>query len=419
MKTSIEEYYWGSFLSQAAYGDYSNITYDPSGFGTGDDVKTALMEQGSGEPEFTGEQADTFQDRFKLVAPYYDPDSGFRAALFLDTETNEYTLAIAGTEADEKLLDIVFADILGIAYTGQASGQIASMFTFYDQLVTTGVLTFDTRINVTGHSLGGHLATIFAIYRPLAINQVTTYNGAGIGDGNAGAVRVQLDEILGDLQDSLSGGSLEHERITNIYADTGPELVAGLGVLYGSVQPVYIEDNGPLDNHSIKYLSDALAVYRLFEQLQGDISIGTVSSILQASVSVTAEHSSLEETLNSVARLFGQTLSWSAGDADQYRNDLYANISSLETVIAPAAGGLVVTGLVGQDASTLLARANPAVGGAIEFRYAIQELNPFAVSGDVSLYAAASVDGYLDWERFSLDYWHDRSSLLYWKTRSN
>ena len=417
--SSMDDYYWGALLSQAAYGDFSAA--DPDGDGVYENrlIADALMKEGPGEPEFTNKQADNFQERLKLVAPYYDPGTGFRAALFLDNTTNKYTLAIAGTETSEALLDIVFADILGIAYTGRASGQIASMFTFYDQLVTTGVLTTDTRINVTGHSLGGHLATIFAIYRPLAINQVTTYNGAGTGDGDAGAVRVQLDEILGDLQNSLSGGSLEHERITNIYADTGPELVAGLGVLYGSVQPVYIEDNGPLDNHSIKYLSDALAVYRLFEQLQGDISIGTVSSILQASVSVTAEHSSLEETLNSVARLFGQTLSWSAGDADQYRNDLYANISSLETVIAPAAGGLVVTGLVGQDASTLLALANPAVGGAIEFRYAIQELNHFAVSGDVSLYAAASVDGYLDWERFSLDYWHDRSSLLYWKTRSN
>ncbi len=416
---SIDEYYWGALLSQAAYGDYSAADPDGDGVYSEPLILEALVKKGPGEPEYTNEQVAIFLRRFKLVAPYHDPDTGFRAALFLDNETNKYTLAIAGTEADEIVLDIFFADILGIAFEGHASGQIASMFAFYDQLVTTDVLSYDTRINVTGHSLGGHLATIFAIYRPLAINQVTTYNGAGTGDGDVGAVQVQLDEILGDLKDSLSGGAIERDRITNLYADTGPEVVAGLGVLYGSVQPVYVEDNGPLDNHAIKYLSDSLAVYHLFEKLQVDISTGTVSSILQASVPVTADQSSLEETLNSVASLFGHVLSWSPGDADQYRNDLYANISALETVIGPVTGSLVVTSLAGQDATTILALANPDAGGAIEFRYALQELNPFAVSGDAGLYASSSVDGYLDWESFSLDYWNDRSTLLYWKSRSN
>ena len=419
METSNTNYYYGALLSQAAYGEFSAVTFGIDGFGNDDEVKKALIKSGTGEPEYTNEQANIFQDRFELTAENYDPGTGFRAALFFDKTTNEYTLAIAGTDAYEILGDVAFADLVGIAATGYASGQIAAMFAFYDELLATGILHTDLRINVVGHSLGGHLATIFSIYRPLAVNQVYTYNGAGIGADGVGAARLQLDEILGYRQDSLAGGTHENDRITNLYAEAGPELATGLGVLYGSTQPLYIEDNGALDNHSIRYLSESLAVYHLFDKVQAGISVDTVSGILSAMAPVISEQSSLEVALDSLGRLFGQTLIWSEGDEAQHRDDLYKNVSSLETQLAPFGGSLRVTSLAEMDAATLVALANPESGGAEEFRYAIQELNPFAVGGGQELYASASGEGYLDWNAFSLDYWYDRSSLLEWKNRSN
>jgi Ca2+-binding RTX toxin-like protein len=293
------------------------------------------------------------------------------------------------------------------------------MFYFYDELLTTGILHADLRINVVGHSLGGHLATIFSIYRPLAVNQVYTYNAAGTGAYGVGAARLQLDELLGFTQDSLTGGALDNDRVTNLYAEAGPELVAGLGVLYGSIQPLYIEDNGALDNHSIKFLSESLALYHLFDKVQHGISVDTVSGILSAIAPVTNERSSLEAALDRLGQLFGHTLNWSEGDEAQRRDDLYKHVASLESLIEPYGGNLRVTSLVTLDAATLLALANPESGGANEFRYAIQELNPFAVGGNDGLYTVASQNGYLDWNAFSLDYWYDRSSLLEWKIRSN
>jgi Ca2+-binding RTX toxin-like protein len=419
MKTSTSNSYWGSLLSQAAYGGFSAVTFGVDGFGEENEVKKALIKTGTGEPEFTNEQANLFQDRFELTAQKYDPETGFRAALFFDKATSEYTLALAGTETNEILRDIIFADLVGIAATGYASGQIAAMFSFYDELLATGMLHTDLRINVAGHSLGGHLATIFSIYRPLAVNRVCTYNAAGTGADGVGAARLQLDELLGFSQDSLVGGTLENDRITNLYAEAGPELVAGLGVLYGSVQPVYIEDHGALDNHSIRLLSDSLAVYHLFDKLQTGIPVDAVSSILSASAPVASEQSSLEAALDSLGRLFGQTLTWTQGDEAQQRDDLYRNVSSLEALIAPFGGNLQVTSLAALDAATLLALANPESGGAVEFRYAIQELNPFAVTGGPELYGSASRESHLDWSAFSLDYWYDRASLLEWKNRSN
>jgi Ca2+-binding RTX toxin-like protein len=419
MRASIDYFYWGSLLSQAAYGDYSSATLGADGFGDYDGVKKALLRTGSGEPEFTTEEANIFQDRFELVSETFDAPTGFRAALFLDKTTNGYTFAIAGTDANELLSDVIFADLVGIAATGDASAQIAAMFNYYDELLATGILHTDMRINVVGHSLGGHLATIFAIYRPLAVNQVYTYNAAGTGADGEGAARIQLDELLGIRQDSLSGGAVEHERITNLYAAAGPELTTGLGVLYGSVQPLYIEDNGALDNHSIRLLSDALAVYDLFAKLEQGVVADTVSEILSGMSPVVSERSTLETAVDSLARLFGQTVSWSEGDAAQLRDDLYRNVASIGTVMAPFGGNLRITSLAGLDAATLLGLANPASGGTEAFRYAIQELNPFAVGGSDDLYTAVSGQGYLDWNAFSLDYWYDRASLLHWKNRSN
>jgi len=355
MGSSVGQFYWGALLSQAAYGDYSAVIIGDDGFGNDDAVKEALIATGAGQPEFTDQQANLFQKRFEFVTQKYNPATGFRAALFFDKSTEEYTFAIAGTELDEILQDLVFADLVGIAANGYASAQIASMFSFHDELLSTGVLEPDLRINVAGHSLGGHLATIFAIYRPYAINQVLTYNGAGTGAYGSGAARLQLDELLGLSQDSLQGGAIEHERITNLYADAGPELTAGLGVLYGDVQPVYIEDNGALDNHSIRYLSDALAVYHLFDVMHSGISTGTVSGILSALAPIVTERTSLETALNNIGKLLGETLTWSEGDEAQYRDDLFRNATTLEAQVASF-------GRQSEDNQSRLARCSDGAG---------------------------------------------------------
>ena len=68
METSINNYYYGALLSQAAYGDYSAVTFGVDGFGNDDEVRKALIKTGAGEPEYTNEQAKIFQDRFELTA---------------------------------------------------------------------------------------------------------------------------------------------------------------------------------------------------------------------------------------------------------------------------------------------------------------------------------------------------------------
>jgi len=115
MGKSNNDYYYGALLSQAAYGDFSSVTFGVDGFGDHDEVTKSLIKTGSGEPGYTNEQARIFQDRFELTAEKHDPGTGFNAALFFDKSTNEYTLAIAGTDAYEILGDVTFSDLVGIA----------------------------------------------------------------------------------------------------------------------------------------------------------------------------------------------------------------------------------------------------------------------------------------------------------------
>ena len=135
---SIEDQYWGGMLSQAAYGGFSSV--DVNKDGVYDEtllMLEALVKSGVGEPGFTEKQAELLLSRFELIRPFEDPGTGFRAALFFDKTTSEYTLAIGGTDPSEILGDVTFADLVGIAATGYASGQIAAMFAFYDELLAT------------------------------------------------------------------------------------------------------------------------------------------------------------------------------------------------------------------------------------------------------------------------------------------
>ena len=88
---------------------------------------------------------------------------------------------------------------LEIRELGWAFGQIAEMEAWYEQLRSDPNLLGDRLFNVTGYSLGGHLATAFNILRreafeadgtPSPILNTYTFNGAGVGepaaDGGSG-----------------------------------------------------------------------------------------------------------------------------------------------------------------------------------------------------------------------------------------
>jgi len=113
-------------------------------------------------------------------------NSGLSATLIQEKGTDRYTLAIRSTEfktlsdGGDRPRDVLGADLL-LSQWGFAWAQVDALERFYDWLRNTGMLPSNAILNVTGYSLGGHLATVFTELHASAVNQTVTFNGAGRG----------------------------------------------------------------------------------------------------------------------------------------------------------------------------------------------------------------------------------------------
>jgi hypothetical protein len=152
--------------------------------------------------QITG-SAQAFASHYQILDHHANDASGFSATLMRDTTTGEYTLSLRSTEfkpaalGGDKERDALQADA-DIALHGFAFGQLAAMEEYFARL-KQGVKSDGTidptlqaffatpghAINVTGYSLGGHLATVFTELHyndnDIAFGHTYTFNGAGRG----------------------------------------------------------------------------------------------------------------------------------------------------------------------------------------------------------------------------------------------
>lgn len=125
-----------------------------------------------------------------------DAQSGFSATLTKNKDTGEYTLSFRSTEyrqttaGGDFVRDAQGADVDFTQY-GFAFAQIRDMEIYYNQLKGNGLLPADAVLNVTGYSLGAHLATVFTEMHTAEIKQTTTFNGPGRGDFNTSQYTIQ------------------------------------------------------------------------------------------------------------------------------------------------------------------------------------------------------------------------------------
>ncbi|MDH5640922.1 MAG: hypothetical protein OEY28_06475, partial [Nitrospira sp.] len=119
----------------------------------------------SNASQITG-SAQAFVTRYQIVDHHANDATGFSATLMKDTQTGEYTLSFRSTEYREQVdggdneRDSRRGADGEITLHGFAFGQLASMETYYQSLKTSGLLPAGAVLNVTGYSLGGHLATV-------------------------------------------------------------------------------------------------------------------------------------------------------------------------------------------------------------------------------------------------------------------
>lgn len=145
-----------------------------------------------------------FTSRFEIL--HHQPNtsmSGYSHTLFQDTQAKDindaYILSFRGTETRgvELFKDIVLTD--GSIAIGVAIPQIISLVKFKKEVLKTiekDIKDSIYKLNVVGHSLGGHLAQAFCLcHKTEAIHKLYTFNAPGFGGILASLLNIAIRVI--------------------------------------------------------------------------------------------------------------------------------------------------------------------------------------------------------------------------------
>ncbi|WP_260952257.1 hypothetical protein [Campylobacter sp. RM16187] len=122
--------------------------------------------------------------------------------------------------------------------------QEISLESYYNKLVSQGIISTNEKITVVGHSLGGYLAQILTIKHPEVVDHTYTFNAPGIGG------------LPGTLLNALSIENIHNPKITDIVAKDGLSLIAGTGLNAGQEIEVSGESHSSVDLTKIFYFYD-------------------------------------------------------------------------------------------------------------------------------------------------------------------
>jgi Ca2+-binding RTX toxin-like protein len=455
-------------FSLAAYANLDNGTLDS------DIQRDALINIG-----MTEIQAQRFSTNYSVVTQFNDTNTGFSATVFKDASGN-LTLAFRGTEQITE--DLLFTDSLIYLY-GAGYDQIIAMYNWWQRVSTpsgtagaqykmatfdpegsevplpgaaflyasaqglvylepaesamsTGELVDDIaadpdqKLDVTGHSLGAHLALAFNTLFASKSNEVTGFNTPGFA--NSPSNQNFFSMLGGEVPTSANSNN-----VTNVFANEANigevpwKAVAGLNFKdnpTGEVINVSIEDQALSDepdpiggffgphNHGQAILTDSLNVYNLLKKLDPNLDTNAYKTILNTIVVGTSQ--SYERIVDAIQYLFNIN-SDLLPTGNNNRNVLYEAIYGLEdnNEFQSYEGKLQIIPLLSTDpAGNFKVRAlgldlnDP--GDSIAYRYALKELNPFVITGNNSIYDNHNLYGELNLANFSDAYLSDRADFL-------
>ena len=253
-----------------------------------------------------------------------------------------------------------------------------------------------SQLTLSGHSLGGYLSQVYQ--RIFGSAGVYTFNALGVTDPNA-AFFDQVIQLLGLPPGSFSSGPGE-----NLLVPGEPAQL--IGTIQGNPQvPVFSETQttalDPINTipaHRMPPLTDSLAVYDLFAKIDPTLNttdpavgIGKITDILK--VVSNKPTRSLEAALDSLKKLFKDPATPApAPTATDNREQYYSNLFDLQGRLP--AGTLTIDSLVTTSTTQLASLSQGSE--AFAYRYALKELNPFAVVGDNTLYDRHNQTGELN-----------------------
>jgi len=396
---TISDYYK---YSELAFASYSNLT---SGMSLQDYIQ-ALQNAGKGLSLI---QAENFANTYAVKDQYNDPN-GLSVTLFEDGSGNQ-TVAIRGTQdINDIITDIIDIGILG---TDEHQNQYQSLSTKVQEWLDNG--TLNTGFTVTGHSLGGFLATNLAFEYAADVEHTYIYNASGV-TGVGG-------DILAAIVAALAPGNPiaipPVLSISNIIAPV--DIISDVGLYISSPIEVATEAQSWWGAHRISGLTDTLAVYNLFSQIDPSLTVAELSTILKTAADK-ADHT-LESAVTSLGKLLVSGFSpRTENEYNTNRDYLYTDVNAIANEINSTSGLTIeafatadedgnITPLSASDLESLASTD-------IAYRYALANLNSFAVIG--ANYDRFNQDGELD--RFdpatgigqlSDRYLADRAGMLY------
>ncbi len=236
---------------------------------------------------FTHPQFEEFQRTYRVLHHQPDSATGFSATLFENVSTGELHLAFRGTNGAMDLLqDASLAVSLAVQFGDWLQNGAVETFLRDAGLIDANgaaMPEYAGRIQLSGHSLGGHLALWTASQHADLVARVDTFNGAGLNYQHPLVVLLETlwNETIAPGANALVGGAIH-----NYYAEPGPEFTATGLFAYrpGEHVPLFIE-HAPgevLATHDMSKLVDALAAYRLFAAIDPSLDAAQMGAILEA-----------------------------------------------------------------------------------------------------------------------------------------
>ncbi len=335
MNIEIKNAFLNSLVARAAYADLYKVTnsqVEASNNSSLKDSQSAMVDS----------MVKYFIDKFTVVDSMTTTESDYQGVLFKNKDDGELYLGNRGTQPSSLLGDIGIADVLGITLNGRAFEQIIEMILFVSN---SPDILCAPKINIAGHSLGGHLTTVLRFLMDGRINHAYTYNGAGVSSGFinfAAAVaknptidlalvidclrRTDQAWTIGDdavlmiarLFDVVRNGAADQfgtssvgagksdNLITNYETLEYPDLVNNAASKYGEKIQVNIDGSfaGSTLGHGIINLSDALTVAYVLSCLDGSLNISKINKIVE---SMSAEQDQdRDETIRYVLTALGK-----------------------------------------------------------------------------------------------------------------
>ena len=286
----------------------------------------------------------------------------------------------------------------------------------------TGELAGVSHVEVNGHSLGGHLASAFAriFGNQLGIDHVTTFNSAGF--------IITSEPVFQNIALILDTGATQfhNNAQTNFYAEHGIDVTTNNWYFsqIGQRVPLFNEEGTGIPNHLMYKLTDALALADVMSTLDGNLNLPVITALLDAGSAQPA--SSLENILDELRKILlnqtNKTQIGDTGDSADSRKDYHIKLDGLRTFANVHTNGYRIDPLFSKSRDDLTSLAKGTDANALAVRYALKELNPFAVfgvdysafntAGQLDLYDPATNAG-----EMTKEYLADRAAFLTWKNK--